>query len=481
MKQEKLDSWATNKKVKTSKFLNTIPDKYSFITARREKFGGFLFNLYLFNEVPLNEIDIRILELCNGFLSVKDIICIISEEFFLSRKDAEAATINALNNFGRYFAINWRQEKRTGKFKIKKNIAQNVYKYQDQSYGMDYYSAPLSVIFEITQQCNLKCKHCLIDAGAPSENELSFEEIKKIIDQLKEMKVFNINFGGGEPLLREDFFDILEYASKLNIGIVFSTNGFLVNDEVLEKLENIKTFAVQISIDGLEKTHDEFRGVKGSFKRAICALKKFSDKGYYTIMSTMMIKNNINELESLIDLSLSMGVSSFKLSTFMPAGRGSKNINELLLTSSDLESLAVRMLKQKKKCIERMDMDIKGTFPWLIENKPKKPLEGFKERYTRIGCSAGRSSLVISPTGDVYPCPFLRNFSAGNLRGDKLKDIWENSEVLDMFRNLCSDKLKGKCRTCKYLPYYCQGGCRAAAFLQKRDFYAEDPNCWYGE
>jgi len=480
LKQERSDPWIINKKVETNNFLNIVPDKYSFITVRREKSGGFLFNPYLFNEVPLNETEIRILELCNGFLLVKDIINTISDEFFLSGKDAETLTINALNNFSKHFAINCKQEKRAGEFKIKKNVSKGKCKGQDRTHGIYHYSAPLSVIFEITHRCNLGCKHCLVDAGKPLENELSLKEIKKIIDQLVEMKVFNVNFGGGEPFLRDDFFDILEYASKSNIGIVFSTNGFLVNDEVLDKLENIKTFAVQISVDGLEKTHDEFRGVKGSFKRAVWALKKFSDKGYYTIMSTMMLKKNIGELEFLIKLCLSMGISSFKLSTFMPAGRGNKNINDFLLTPSDLKSIAVRMLKQKKEYIEKINMDINGTFPWLIENKPKKLLEGFKERYERIGCSAGMSSLTISPNGDVYPCPFLRNYPAGNLCSDKLKDIWENSDVFDVFRNIDRTKLKGKCGTCGYMPYYCQGGCRAAAFLQTGDFYAEDPNCWYG-
>ncbi len=469
-----------NKKMELTNILQDIPDVFSFITIRKEKSGGFIFNPFLFNEIALDDIEIRVIELCNGSLYVKDIADFIAEEFCLSERDSCWKTTQSINKFINYFAINWCEEKKNGALPQKADPSNNNKETQENDTTEQYYSAPLSVIFELTNSCNLKCKHCLVDAGAANNQELSFADIKKIIDQLHELKVLNINFGGGEPLLRPDLFDILQYTSNLNIGVMLSTNGFLVTDSVLEKLEDINTFAVQISVDGLEKTHDSFRGVKGSFKRAVTALKLFSDKGYFTTMSTMMLHNNINEIESLIKLAVSNGVSSFKLSTFMPAGRADDNKNEFQLSPVELKNLSQKLLILKKQYAEVIEMDTKGTFPWLLENKPQKDTGGFPERHTQIGCSAGRTNLTISATGEAYACPFFRNFPVGNLRTEKLKDLWNTAEVFSMFRNLNSKNLKGKCKNCEYLPYFCQGGCRAAAFLQTGDFYAEDPHCWYG-
>jgi len=464
---------------KMSDILSLVPERFSFISMRKERLGGFLFNPFLLNEVPLNELETKVLELCDGHHTTGDIIQATAREFSYSRNDAGTAVVNALNHFGQFFALNWRAGKKADKANLRKQVAIETERKPDDKLSFDYYSAPLSAIFEITNKCNLKCKHCLVDAGTALEDELSLEEIKGIIDQLKEMKVFTLNFGGGEPLLRTDFLEILDYASKLNMGIVISTNGYLVDDRLLDNLENIKTFAVQISVDGLEKCHDEFRGIKGSFKRAVEALKRFSERGYFTIMSTMMIKKNMDDIGSLIDLALSLGVSSFKLSTFMPSGRGKENVKNLLITGSELERLAGFVLNQKNKYSDRLHVDIQGTFPWLLENKPKKHPPEFKERHERIGCSAGQTNITISPIGEVFPCPFLRKSAAGSLRHSSFKAIWYDSEAFYMFRNIERGQIKGKCRNCEYAPHYCQAGCRAAAYLYSGDFYAEDPNCWY--
>jgi mycofactocin biosynthetic radical S-adenosylmethionine protein MftC len=456
----------------------SIPDMFSYITIRKENFGGFLFNPYLFNEVTLNQKEMRIAELCNGEYTIEEINSDIAQKFRIDQNQAKKNVRAALNRFNQYYAINWKNKKKKHNTGIAKEKIEAITNANHQlGSNRDFYSAPLSVIFELTYKCNLACQHCLVDAGSPDSDELSFDEIAKILVQLKEMKVFTINFGGGEPLLRPDFFEIMKYASDLNLGVFFSTNGYLINDSVLEKLADLKTFSLQISLDGLESTHDDFRGIQGSYKKAIWALQEFSDKGYHTTMSTMMLKTNLNELESLIKLCVSLGVSSFKLSTFMPAGRGSRNLDQYLLNSSELKMVAEQMLNQKKKYDGKLYIDNKATFPWLLEKKAA--LSNTNVRNIHIGCSAARSNIVISPNGEVYPCPFLHELSAGNLREKTLRDIWENSEAFFVFRQLNTNQLKGKCRSCEFIPYQCQGGCRAAAFLRTGDFYAEDPYCWH--
>lgn len=456
----------------------SIPDMFSYITIRKENFGGFLFNPYLLSEVTLNQKEMRIAELCNGEYTVEEINSNIAQKFQIDQNQAEKIVHTVLNRFNQYYAINWKNGKKKHRANVVRKGSEAITNVNHQhGSGNDFYSAPLSVIFELTYKCNLACQHCLVDAGSSKSDELSFDEIAEILIQLKEMKVFTINFGGGEPLLRPDFFEIMKYASDLNLGVIFSTNGFLINDSVFEKLADLKTFSVQISVDGLESTHDDFRGIQGSYKKAIWALKEFSDKGYHTTMSTMMLKTNLNELESLIKLCVSLGISSFKLSTFMPAGRGSRNFDKYLLTSSELKMLAEQMLNEKKKYDSEFYIDNKATFPWLFEKKAT--LSNTNVRNINIGCSAAQSNVVISPTGEVYPCPFLHELSAGNLREKKLRDIWEKSEAFFVFRQLNTNQLKGKCRSCEFIPYQCQGGCRAAAFLRTGDFYAEDPYCWH--
>jgi radical SAM protein with 4Fe4S-binding SPASM domain len=310
------------------------------------------------------------------------------------------------------------------------------------------------------------------------EKELTFEEIKGVIDQLREMKVFSINFGGGEPLLRKDFVDIVKYASDLNFGIILSTNGYLVNDDFLDKLEDLKTFTVQVSVDGLEKTHDKFRGVKGSFNKAVNALKLFAERGYNATMSTMILRDNIDEMKDLCNLAVELGISSMKLSSFMPAGRGDESATKHMLTKEELKDFASHIHQLQEEYKERLYIDDKPTYPFLLsDNGSPSKVTG---RKVRIGCSAGRTNLVISPNGMVYACPFLTDMPAGDLRKERLKDIWRGSEILSVFRNMDSSQLKGKCSTCKHIPINCQGGCRAAAWLATGDFYGEDPFCWYG-
>ena len=453
-----------------------IPDIYSFITVRREAFGGFLFNPYMFSEVSLNPIEYRILEATHGNNTVDELSTLVSRDFNVAPESARTIVDEALQRFNSHYAIHWRKEKVQGV--PVEDHSTDVPSQPGSSSFIEYFTAPLSVIFELTHRCNLECPHCLVSAGAPENNELTLDEIKDILDQLKNMKVFTVNFGGGEPLLRKDIFEILQHASDLHMGIVISTNGYLVNEDVIDRLENINAFSVQISVDGLESTHDAFRGKKGSFRKAVDALKAFADRGYFTTMSTMILKDNKDQMEELIQLCQAIGVTSFKLSSFMPAGRGQESSYDYSLTRDELKVFAGQMNEIKERYSDSVYIDDKATYSFLeeIENDSSDP--GDARMAHRIGCSAGRSSLVISPTGEAFPCPFLLSEPAGDLRQMNLSQIWENSDILKVFRHINSSQLKGKCKNCHHIPLYCQGGCRAAAYLVTGDLYGEDPFCW---
>ncbi|MFX0173462.1 MAG: radical SAM protein [Candidatus Hodarchaeota archaeon] len=458
---------------------DVLPNLFSFITFRRENFGGFLFNPYLFNELSLNNIEMCIVEHCNGRYSLDEITEIISQEFLISHNSADQWVSKAFKTFNDYYAINWNQQKQDTHNPIttSTHLLANPKITNYQTHNLDILSAPISILWEITHKCNLRCKHCLIDAGEPEQNEITLEELKVIIKQLAEMKVFKITFGGGEPLVRPDFLDILHFVSRYNFGIKITTNGTLVNNDLLKKLKTTKVFSVQVSIDGLEQTHNTFRGSKNSFKNAINALKLFSDAGYWTIMSTAVSKYNFNELEALIELAIHCGATSFKASPFIPIGRGEKNIEELKIPSFEMKNLARKMVQKKKEYIDFIDLQIDGFFPWLLDSSNIKR-SNVTECSLKVGCSAGVSQIVITPSGDILPCPFFRDFNPGNIRKSPLKNIWKNSEIFNVFRKLNSNQLEGECKNCEFLPHDCQGGCRASAFAWTGNLFAQDPHCW---
>ncbi|MHC1576830.1 MAG: radical SAM protein, partial [Methanosarcinaceae archaeon] len=250
---------------------DSIPSLFSFITFRKESVGGFLFNPYLFNEIPLSNIEIRILEHCNGNFSLRDITGRIRDELSLSHDQAYQCIHEAMNVFEGYCAINWLHQRQDFADPGGGTAGSMHPSAGCQARDNSILSAPLSVLWEITNECNLRCKHCLIDAGVQDKEEMSLEEVKSTIVQLAELNVLKITFGGGEPLVRKDLMDILDYATGFDLGIKLSTNGMLVNDQLIDRLGDTNVCSVQVSVDGLESTHNAFRGSERSFKKATSA------------------------------------------------------------------------------------------------------------------------------------------------------------------------------------------------------------------
>lgn len=456
--------------MKSDSSLERVPKLFSFIVVRREYFGGYIFNPYHLDPLPMNEIGIEIIELCNGSKTIAEIINLLCGIFSLPFKVLRSTILNALGAFSQYHAIKFIEDKiqaskiNTNQLSIENNLNHR------------YISAPLTVLWDITYACNLKCEHCLAAARDKLPNELSLGEVKSVIDQLSEMKVFNICFLGGEPLMREDFLEILEYAASSKIGISFSTNGTLINDHIIKALEKIDIFKAQVSLDGLEETHNKIRGVNFSFQAVIQAIKKLTKSGIRVEVSTTVNKLNLQELDDLIKLSISLGANSFKAIPFMPVGRGS-NAKYLSLSPEEMKEYVTNIHNFKKKYDKQIFIHTEETYSWLLDKPPEPSI--YDSYAKNLNCAAGTSQVVISSNGLVFPCPFLHNFIAGDLRKESFKQIWIESEILLKFREIKREDLKGKCRECSYIPLRCKGGCRAAAFAHTGDFYAEDPLCWY--
>jgi len=328
-----------------------------------------------------------------------------------------------------------------------------------------------SASLRVTMACNLKCKHCYSVAGNKLNNELSFKEIKRVIDELKQLGAIRIFFTGGEPFIRPDILDILNYTDKNGFAMYISTNGTLIDLQTINRLKllkHLRTF--QISIDGLRKTHDSIRRVKGTFDKAINTIelaKKKLKNTKITIISTLM-KENANEMGKLLKLAIKLKVDNFGIVTLYPIKRSAK--------VKDVSTLQKYKIFKKLSGIyirEKPKLNIGLLVPPAIIPQPLSELE-YGGGYV---CSFP-SLLGINADGEVAPCDGLlscKELVLGNVREKSLDEIW-NHPLMKKLRKIKPEDIEGVCRKCKYLSF-CMGGCRARAYLKYGNFKAPNPLC----
>ena len=331
---------------------------------------------------------------------------------------------------------------------------------------------PIYVVFDITNKCNLKCIHCY---SSNNKSELSTNEIFKIIEKLYETGVGLIDFGGGEPLLRDDIFDILSYSKDVGLYISITTNGTLLNKENIKNLKKLNIDHVCISLDGFkQETHDYIRNKKGTYDKVINSIKYCKSEGIDTQISTVIMKKNFNELKDLFNLLVNLNVDSWYVYDFIPAGRGHEIKNQQL-TPKERQQL----FSMLQEFAVSSDISIK-PYPYSITiNSASEKESYFYKKYGRLteffmGCLTARWVCHISSNGDLHPC-YLLPQRLGNLKQKSIKDIWfdKKNPILKDLRN--RKLLKGNCGICKFRDVC--GGCRARAFWNTED-YLESDNCW---
>ena len=310
------------------------------------------------------------------------------------------------------------------------------------------------LFWETTLTCNLKCKHCGSNAeGRKYEGELTTEEIKTAFKQIAgdmDASQILINVTGGEPLMRRDLFEVMEYATnELGFHWGMTSNGMLLNDENIEKLKKANMSTIAISIDGLEETHDEFRGVPGSYKIITGNIKKMMASKYFdhVQVTTVFHKKNIDQLDELYDVMQDLGVDSWRIASMDPIGRATEN-DELLLDGNDLKKL-LDFVKSKRK---------HGKLKVLYSCQGYLGLEYEREvRKNYFQCRAGISIASILYNGDLSVCPDvprLPHLIQGNIRTDNFKDVWENKYQVYRDKNRTSCEECNKCKNWEY----CLGG-----------------------
>jgi mycofactocin biosynthetic radical S-adenosylmethionine protein MftC len=327
--------------------------------------------------------------------------------------------------------------------------------------GLD---APICLTWELTYACNLACVHCLSSSGRRDPRELTAAEARHVVDELAAMQVFYVNIGGGEPMLRPDFFDLLDYAVASKVGVKFSTNGTRLTAHKARQLAAMDYVDVQVSIDGaLPDTNDAIRG-DGSFLAARQAMENLAeaDFGQFKI-SVVVTRENVSQLDQFSDIAAQYG-AQLRLTRFRPSGRGAETWEALHPTASQQRDLYYWLR-------DRPDVLTGDSFFHL--SALGEPLDGLNL------CGAGRVVCLIDPVGDVYACPFVIDdeFLAGNVRDDGgFARVWRESAL---FTSLREPQSAGACASCGSYDA-CQGGCMAAKFFTGIPLDGPDPECVYG-
>jgi MoaA/NifB/PqqE/SkfB family radical SAM enzyme len=274
----------------------------------------------------------------------------------------------------------------------------------------DYFNSPLIGLWEITRACNLRCIHCYNRSGKKLPNELSHEEKISVAKQIIDAKIFRMCLSGGEPILCESFWDLAKILKQGNVLCNTITNGSFVDESNASKYAKY-FYYIQVSIDGANpKTHDKFRGKKGSWEKAVNACKLIAENKGLLSIATTVVPYNVYELDKLIDLAYNLGAVEYRLDLVSFVGQAAINHDHLVLT------------KEQFRLFEKIAYDKKKEY----ENKKlyiQMP-ENILKNYTASLSKIPPFFLYISPSGTCAPNSVIP-FSGDSLRKKGLKEIWD--------------------------------------------------------
>lgn len=325
--------------------------------------------------------------------------------------------------------------------------------------------APICLTWELTYACNLACVHCLSSSGWRDPRELTTPECMRIIDELQRMQVFYVNIGGGEPTVRSDFWNLVDYATSHDVGVKFSTNGLRITPEVAAWLAASDYVDVQISLDGVTaEVNDVVRG-QGSHAMALRAMGRLADAGFRGFKLSMVVtRHNVEQLDEFKDLADRFG-AQLRLTRLRPSGRGADVWDELHPTADQQRWLYEWLIAQGEEVLTGDSFFHLSAYG--------RALPGLNL------CGAGRVVCLIDPVGDVYACPFAIHdeFHAGNVRDQGgFQRVWEESAL---FAQLREPQAAGACGSCRFYDG-CRGGCMAAKFFTGLPLAGPDPECVQG-
>ncbi|MGE0000261.1 MAG: mycofactocin radical SAM maturase [Ilumatobacteraceae bacterium] len=333
--------------------------------------------------------------------------------------------------------------------------------------GLD---APICLTWELTYACNLQCVHCLSSSGQRDPRELSTDEAKHVLDELHDLQVFYINIGGGEPMVRRDFLELVDYAISRGVGVKFSTNGAFIDAAKARRFAATDYLDIQISLDGTDAvTNDAVRGA-GSHDIARRAMDHLAAAGFCEQrgpfkISVVVTRHNVDQLDEFKALADGYG-AQLRVTRLRPSGRGADSWHDLHPTNAQQRQIYQWLLAHGENVLTG------DSFFHL--NALGESLPGLNM------CGAGRVVCLIDPIGDVYACPFVIHdqFKAGSVRDEGgFAAVWKQSPL---FLSLREPQSAGACASCGSYDA-CQGGCMAAKFFTGLPLDGPDPECVGGE
>lgn len=319
--------------------------------------------------------------------------------------------------------------------------------------------APICLTWEITYACNLRCVHCLSSSGRRAADELSTAEAMRLIDDWAEMRIFYINVGGGEPMVRPDFRALMEHAIDRGIGVKFSTNGSRIDAETARWIAGSDYLDVQISLDGVDApVNDAIRG-EGSYANARHAMDLLAAEGFSFKLNHVVTRRSVDRLDDLHALATGYG-AQLRITRLRPSGRGLQVWEQLRLTQAQNRHVYDWL---------RAHPEVLTGDSFFHLSALGEPLDGMNM------CGAGRIVCCVDPRGDVFACPFVlvEEFRAGNVRERPFAEIWRDSAL---FERLRGEEPAGGCSTCGAYSR-CHGGCMAVKHHAGIPLTEPDPEC----
>lgn len=335
---------------------------------------------------------------------------------------------------------------------------------------MGFEGFPFNIGWELTLACNLRCNHCASAAGLPRDDEITTKEALKICDQFPDLLVQEVDFTGGEPLLREDWIEIALYLKDLGISTNILTNGLALDSKQVSQIKRVDISNVGISLDGLEKTHDYTRKRKGSFKHVLRSIEMLQQENIHIIVITTVNNLNIGELPAILQLLQSIGIRDWRVQPLIPTGRAN-NFRELYMDDLGMLELG-RFIQYWAPKSEK-----EGTR--IIPSDGLEYIDGISnsERPWR-GCPAGWVTCGITSDGKVKGCLSLPDeLVEGDLRKNDLWSIWFHPDSFAYTRRFSYSELGSNCNSCNKA-MECLGGCSSNSYAASGKFH-NDPYCFY--
>jgi len=332
------------------------------------------------------------------------------------------------------------------------------------------------LVIAATQGCNLACRHCYANARKPLRDEMTTEELKRLIDDLASMPwkndVSRVALTGGEFFTRPDALEIIDRVHAKGFKVLVSTNGLLLSDDMISRLSHYATnLKISVSLDGpTAEVHEIIRG-KGTFEQTTTTIRKLAASGVFVGVNMFVHQDNVDLIEETLRLVKTLGVRAFNCLNLMRVGRANSQKSQRELSRIPEHALYGKLFSILQHNPQYQELMKNSTFA----NQIMGIAGGVKSHYCGIGTNR---AIYVRADGSIYPCPdtALPRFRLGNVRNKRLRDIWEHSPLLRELRQLDVDTMNSTCANCD-VRYFCGGNCRGENYQVTKELRSPHFNC----